>query len=213
MTRREDRLAAATAKQRRVWDRAAPGYDRQMALLERVWFSGGRAWLGERVRGRVLEIGIGTGRDLEHYPRDVAVTGVDLSPQMLELARRRAAQLDREVTLQEGDAARLPIDDDSVDTVVLALCLCSVPDPAAAVTEAHRVLVPGGRLLLLDHVGSTVPPLRALQWLVERVSVPLAGEHLTRRQLPLVERTGFDVVEVERLKAGTVERVCAVKRG
>jgi hypothetical protein len=74
----------------------------------------------------------------------------------------------------------------------------------------RRALVPGGRLLLLDHIGSTWPPIRAAQWLLERVTIRTAGEHFTRRQLPLVEAAGFDVVETERLKAGTVERVHAV---
>jgi hypothetical protein len=74
-----------------------------------------------------------------------------------------------------------------------------------------RVLVPGGRLLLLDHIGSTWPPIYAAQWLLERITIRAAGEHFTRRQLPLVQAAGFQVVETERLKAGTVERIHAVK--
>jgi len=73
------------------------------------------------------------------------------------------------------------------------------------------VLVPGGRLLLLDHIGSTWPPIYAAQWLFERLTIRLAGEHFTRRQLPIVQAAGFEVVEVERLKAGTVERIFARK--
>jgi hypothetical protein len=75
----------------------------------------------------------------------------------------------------------------------------------------NRVLVPGGLLLLLDHIGSTWPPIYAAQWLLERLTIRAAGEHFTRRQLPLVRAAGFEVVEVERLKAGTVERVRARK--
>ncbi len=201
----------STAKQREVWNRYAPSYDRQIAFFERVQFGGGREWLGARARGRVLEVAVGTGRSLPFYPADVALTGVDLSPQMLAIARERAAAGSRSVVFIEGDAERLPVDDASFDTVVCALSLCSIPDPAAAIGEMRRALVPGGRLLLLDHIASTWPPVRAAQWLLERVTIRTAGEHFTRRQLPLVRAAGFEVVEVERLKAGSVERIHAVK--
>ena len=92
-----------------------------------------------------------------------------------------------------------------------ALSLCTIPDPAAAIGEMKRVLVPGGRLLLLDHIASTWPPVYAAQWLLERITIRAAGEHFTRRQLPLVRAAGFQVVETERLKAGTVERIHAVR--
>lgn len=199
----------ATEKQRRVWDKAAPGYDRQMAFFERVWFGGGREWVGERAHGRVLEVAIGTGLNLRHYSPDVALTGVDLSPEMLALARERAHRDGRAVELLEGDAQQLPVAEASYDTVVCALGLCSIPDPASAVAEMHRALVPGGTLLLLDHVASTRRLLYAAQRLVDVGSVRFAGEHFTRRQLPLVEAAGFEVVETERLKAGTIERVRA----
>jgi ubiquinone/menaquinone biosynthesis C-methylase UbiE len=200
-----------TARQKRVWNRNAPSYDRQVALFERIWFGGGREWLGERAGGRILEVAIGTGRNLPHYPAAATVTGIELSPAMLAIARQRAADLGRPVDLREGDAAHLPFDDGSFDAAVCTLSLCSIPDPATAIGEMRRVLVPGGRLLLLDHVGSTWPPIYAAQWLVERLTIRIAGEHFTRRQLPLVEAAGFEVVEVERLKAGTVERVLARK--
>src|SRR5688500_13688835 len=78
------------AKQRRVWDSSAPTYDRQMAFFERNWFAGGREWIGQRAHGRVLEIAIGTGRNLPFYPPDVTLTGIELSASMLAIARRRA---------------------------------------------------------------------------------------------------------------------------
>jgi ubiquinone/menaquinone biosynthesis C-methylase UbiE len=197
--------------QKQVWDKAAPSYDRQIAFFEKIQFAGGREWLGERARGRVLEVAIGTGRNLPHYPADVAITGVELSPAMLSIARQRAARLGRDADLREADAEHLPFDGASFDTVVCALSLCTIPSPAAALSEMLRVLVPGGRLLLLDHIGSTWPPVYAAQWLLERVTIRAAGEHFTRRQLALVKAAGFQIVETERLKAGTVERIHAVK--
>ena len=202
---------APAARQKRVWDKAAGSYDKQIAFFERNWFPGGRQWLGERARGRVLEVAIGTGRSLPHYPADVTVTGIELSPAMLEIARQRATGLGRDVDLREGDAEHLPFNDASFDTVTCGLALCTIPSPVAALGEMRRVLGPGGRLLLLDHVGSTWPPVYAAQWLLERFTIRAAGEHFTRRQLPLVEAAGFHVVESERLKAGTIERIHAVK--
>ncbi|MGH3735474.1 MAG: class I SAM-dependent methyltransferase [Micromonosporaceae bacterium] len=200
-----------TAKALRVWDKTAPSYDKQIAFAERIWFGGGRQWLGSRARDRVLEVGIGTGRSLPFYPADVTLTGIDLSPAMIGIARQRAADLGVAVDLRVGDAEALPFDDEAFDTVVCALSLCTIPDPAAALGEMRRVLAPEGRLLLLDHIGSTWPPIRAAQWLLEQLTIRAAGEHFTRRQLPLVQAAGFTVVEVQRLKAGTVERIFARK--
>ncbi|MGN9909947.1 class I SAM-dependent methyltransferase [Phytohabitans sp. LJ34] len=214
MTRLEDIVTTAneqTVKVLRTWEKNAPSYDRQIAFFERVWFGGGRQWLATRAQGRVLEVAIGTGLNLPHYPPDTPLTGIELSPAMLAIAQRRAADLGRAADLRTGDAEALPFADGSFDTVVCALSLCTIPRPAAAIAEMRRVLVPGGRLLLLDHVGSSWPPIRAAQWLLERITIRAAGEHFTRRQLPLVTAAGFEIVETERLKAGTVERVHARK--
>jgi ubiquinone/menaquinone biosynthesis C-methylase UbiE len=198
-------------KQQRVWDRFATGYDRQMRLWDRLWWPGGRAWLGERATGRVLEVGIGTGRNLDQFGPSVRVTGVDVSPKMLEVAREHAAELGLSVALSEADAEQLPYDDAAFDTVVCALALCSIPNPQRAVYEMFRVLVPGGGLLLLDHVASTSGPLLVAQRVAELITQPIAGEHFTRRHLDEVVSAGFEVVEQDRSRAGTVERIRARK--
>ena len=145
-------VADATERQRQVWDRRAPSYDRWMRFMDRLLFSDGRAWVCARACGDVLEVGIGTGRNLPFYSDDVRLTGIDLSEQMLAVARRRARELGRAVNLRQGDAQQLPFPDAAFDTVVCALSLCSIPDDRKAVAEMERVLRPGGRLLLLDHV-------------------------------------------------------------
>ena len=202
-----------TQRQRRVWDKTAPSYDRQMDLLERLLGRGDREWLAERATGRVLEVAIGTGRNLPFYTVASSLTGVDLSPEMLAIANARAEKRGLPVDLREGDAESLPVDDAAYDSVVCSLSMCSIPDQAAAIAEMKRALVPAGRLLLLDHVGSTWPPIYAAQWLAERISIRMAGEYYTRRPLPIVEAAGFEIVESERRKAGVMERVHAVKPG
>jgi ubiquinone/menaquinone biosynthesis C-methylase UbiE len=200
-----------TAKAVRVWEKMAPRYDRDIQFWEKVQFGGGREWIGARAKGRVLEVAVGTGRNFDFYSRGVGITGVDLSPDMLDIARRHATDLDLEVDLCVAAAEALPFDEDSFDTAVCTLSLCTIPDPAASIAEMKRVLRPGGQLLLLDHIGSSWWPIWAAQRLIEQLTIRAAGEHMTRRQLPLVEAAGFDIVETQRLKAGTVERIAARK--
>jgi ubiquinone/menaquinone biosynthesis C-methylase UbiE len=198
-----------TAKSRRFWDEVAPRYDRAMRFLERHQFRGGREWVCSRARGDVLEVAVGTGLNLALYPVEARLTGVDLSPEMLVRARSRSVEIGRPIELKEADVAALPFDDDSFDTVVSTLAMCAVPDDRAGVLEMRRVLRPGGRLLLLDHIASNWWPIWAGQRLMEIYTIPHGGEHMTRRPRPIVERAGFVIEESERLKAGTVERIAA----
>jgi ubiquinone/menaquinone biosynthesis C-methylase UbiE len=200
-----------TAKVLRVYEQMAPRYDKDIRFWERVQFGGGREWVAARVQGQVLEVAVGTGLNLPVYPPTVTLSGVELSPAMLALARQRATEHGLDVDLREGDAQALPFEDASFDTTVCTLSLCTIPDPAAAIAEMRRVLRPGGLMLLLDHIGSTWPPIWAAQRLIEQFTIRSAGEYMTRRQLPLVRAAGFEIVETQRLKAGTVERIAARK--
>ena len=139
------------------------------------------------------------------------MTGIDLSEQMLAVARRRARELGRAVNLRQGDAQQLPFPDAAFDTVVCALSLCSIPDDRKAVAEMERVLRPGGRLLLLDHVPATSRLGRDLQWLLEQVTLRFEGEHLLRRPLAHVVETGFVIEQRHRSRRGIVERISARK--
>jgi ubiquinone/menaquinone biosynthesis C-methylase UbiE len=132
---------------------------------------------------------------------------------MLGIARQRAAALGRDADLRQGDAQALDFPDESFDTVLCALGLCAIPDDRRAVTEMARVLRPGGRLLLVDHVAAAASPLRGVQWLYERITIPLAGEHFRRRPAVYLPELGLLIEESERFKLGVVERVCARKPG
>jgi ubiquinone/menaquinone biosynthesis C-methylase UbiE len=195
------------------WDRYASRYDRDIGFCERVQFAGGREWVCSQAAGEVLEVAVGTGRNLPFYPDGVRLTGIDFSPAMLGIARTRAAELRRDIDLREGDAQALPFPDASFDTVVCTLGLCGFPDERVAIAEMYRVLRPNGNLLLLDHIGSDHTLIRFGQWLLEKITVRTIGDYQTRRPLPLVERAGFAIHRQERLKAGTVERLAATKPG
>lgn len=204
--------SARTERVRELWDKHARTYDRQIRIFERVLFAGGREWACAQAQGGVLEIAVGTGRNFPHYPRDIRVTGIDLSPNMLEIARRRARELGFEADLRLGDAQDVDFGDESFDTVVCTLSLCSIPDARRAVAEVRRVLRPGGRFLLLEHVRSPLIPVR----IVQRVLQPLfrtQGDSLLREPLEHLRAEGLQVERLERSKWGIVERVAARKPG
>lgn len=203
--------AAATERVRRSQDRNAPRYDRQISFFERILFAGGRQWVCGQAHGRVLELAVGTARNLPHYPGDTTVTGVELSPEMLALGRQRATELGHEADLRLGDAQALEFPDDSFDTVVCTLGLCTIPDPRRAVAEAWRVLRVGGQILLLEHVRSPLLPVRALQRLLEPLSVRFAADHLTREPLDYLRAEGFEIERLDRSKWGIVERISGRK--
>jgi ubiquinone/menaquinone biosynthesis C-methylase UbiE len=196
---------------RRYWDRAASGYDRQLAGVERRFLATTRPWLCGRAGGEVLEVAVGTGLNLPHYPDDVRLTGLEWSAGMLDQARRRAEGIGRQVDLRQGDAHALPFEDVTFDTVVCSFALCGIRDPFRAVAEMVRVLRPGGLLLLADHVASTAWPVRLAQVAMDLVSVPLYGEHWRRRSVPHVHRLGLRLEEHERLSLGIIERLAARK--
>jgi ubiquinone/menaquinone biosynthesis C-methylase UbiE len=200
-----------TERVRRIQDKEAPRYDRQMRLFERILFAGGREWACSQVQGEVLELAFGTGRNLPYYPNHVRLTGVELSPQMLAIGKKRAGELGRAVDLRIGDAQALEFEDHSFDTVIITFGLCTIPDDRKAASEAHRVLRPGGRLVLLEHVRSPSLPIRAVQRLLDPLSVRLGADHLTREPLDYLADVGFEIEHVERLKRGIVERALARK--
>lgn len=200
-----------TLRQRRTWRRQAARYDRTVGKAELTMLAGSREWVGARASGRVLEVAVGSGRGLPYYSAGIELVGIDLSPEMLAIARRRATDLGRAADLREGDAEALPFGDGEFDTVVCALALCSIPRPGVALAEMARVVVPGGSVVLLDHTRSDRALVFAGQWLFERFSIPLQGEHLTRRHRGEVEAAGLEVVEHERLRSGAVERIRATR--
>jgi ubiquinone/menaquinone biosynthesis C-methylase UbiE len=204
---------SATDRTRAHYDREASKYDGRIRFFERVLFGGGRQWVCSQAEGDVLEIALGTGRNLPFYPENVRLTGVELSDAMLEIARKRAAELGRAADLRLGDAESLDFPAERFDTVVCTLSLCTIPDDRAAVAEARRVLRSGGRFLLLEHVRSPVLPIRAGQRVLEPLFVRFQCDHLLREPLEHLEPEGFEIERVERSKLGIVERVAARKPG
>jgi ubiquinone/menaquinone biosynthesis C-methylase UbiE len=174
-------------------------YDPFSKAAEQKFGAEAKRRLLANARGRVLEIGVGTGLSFPHYPADVELVGIDASRPMLRRAEQRAQELGRKVTLLRAPAEALPFEDGTFDTAVSLVVLCSVDDPAQALEELRRVLRPGGRLLFIEHVRSDDPSLARRQ---DRYARPwgwfTCGCHPNRDTLGAIEAAGFEVVELER---------------
>ena len=144
--------------------------------------------------GRVLEIGLGTGRNLPFYDRQriTQLVGVDPAVHMHTLARRRSARAGLDVELVGLSAEKLPLPSDSFDTVVCTYTLCSIADPAAALSEVARVLKPGGQLLFCEHGLSPQPSVARWQARIEPLwKAMVGGCHLTRNVPRLLQQAGL----------------------
>jgi ubiquinone/menaquinone biosynthesis C-methylase UbiE len=205
------RARSETERVRARYERIATQYDRFIALTEPLLLGNGRAWIAAEAHGDVLEIAIGTGRNLPYYSREVRLTGQDISPAMLQIARERARALQRHVDLRIGDAQALEFADESFDTVVSTLALCTIPDDRRAIAEAKRVLRRGGRFVALEHVRSPNPLVRLIQRVLDPVFCWLAADHLLREPVDHLHKEGLVVERLERQRGGLIERLTAVK--
>lgn len=194
---------------RHRYDRIAPFYDAFSAISELRILHWRRA-LWERVtEGPVLELGVGTGRSIRHYPPDLEIVAIDISERMLARARRRARRSGRTVRLELADAQDLPYEDASFATVVSTCVFCSIPEPARALAEVRRVLRPGGQLLMLEHVLSHRPRLRRLMQWLDPITAMLWGAHIDRDTVGAVDRAGFADVQAAPLWLDVMQLVCA----
>ncbi len=206
ITRNDERRRVAA-----IYDRLAPDYDRMEGAVERTLMGRAmRAALGAELRGSVLEVGIGSGRNFPYYDETVTrVVGVDLSTGMLREARRAASDVGRPIVLARMDAEHLAFPDASFDSVVTSLSLCTVADPARALREMARVCTPGGRVVLLEHVLSPVWPVAWLQRLVAPLQMRAMGCHLDRATIELVRELGFTIDSERRRFFGVFRLVVA----
>ncbi len=192
------------------YDRLAPLYDRMETMAERR-FQPWREELWSLVEGqRILEVGVGTGKNMPYYPRGAQLTAIDLSGRMLAQARKRAERGHIHVQIEQMDAQALAFERDQFDTAVATFVFCSVPDPVQGLRELARVVRPGGQVLLLDHVRLDRPVVGRLMDLLNPLVVRLMGANINRRTVENVRRAGLIVEQMrDLLPSGLVKLIVA----
>ena len=206
-------LDKATEIIKRRYNRIAPFYDLTENLVGRSRYGRWRELLWSKVEGtRILEVGVGTGKNFSCYLPDGEITAIDFSEKMLERARDKASKQKVRVHLEQMDVQNLEFEDSTFDTVVAAFVFCSVPDPIRGLMEVERVCKPGGKVALLEHVLSANRTLGWLMNLANPLVVRMVGANINRRTIENVVKSNLVLEQVTDLGAGVFKLIEARKK-
>jgi ubiquinone/menaquinone biosynthesis C-methylase UbiE len=198
---------------RKRYDRIAFFYNLMDAPLEHLRFASWRPMIRDRIKGsKALEVGVGTGKNLDYYPDDMEITAVDLSPRMLKRAQKRAGLRGLDVRLLEMDTQSLGFPDHCFDTVFATFVFCSVPDPVPGLRELRRVCKPDGRLLLLEHVRPTNELLGILFDVLNPIVVRMMGANINRKTVDNIKKAGWYIQTEQNLSSDIVRLIEAKPR-
>ncbi|MCX6074063.1 MAG: methyltransferase domain-containing protein [Campylobacterales bacterium] len=194
------------------YTRIAKLYDLFQWPLEMLHLSSLRSEVIAKGEGKILEVGIGTGKNLSYYPFSADLSGIDFSSGMLNIARRKAAQLGmNNTTLIEMDIEAMNFPDDSFDTIISTFVFCTVPHPDKGLRELYRVLKPGGKAIFLEHMKSCSKGLNAILWIMDTFSTPMLGTSMLRETQKEIEKAGFTVLKSQNKVFDILRLIVATK--
>jgi phosphatidylethanolamine/phosphatidyl-N-methylethanolamine N-methyltransferase len=194
------------------YDRIAPFFDLLEAPMEGLFFKRWRERLWAKATGHhILEVGVGTGKNFDYYPKDARITAIDFSPAMLKQAAQTKIRKNSHVDLALLDVQSLSYADNSFDTVIASFVFCSVPMPMKGLKELYRVLKPGGQVLLLEHVISPNPLVAKIMNLLNSIVVRLFGANINRDTVKNVKACGFSSVRIDE-RCGDILKLIEAKK-
>jgi len=189
-------------------------YDRFEGTMEKNKFAKWREMVFQLIPpgSTLLEVGIGTGKNISYYGKDIHVVGIDFSKGMLDKARKKAKGFpEKDVKLLQMDVANLDFPDDHFDFVVSTCVFCTVPDPMGGVKEIKRVLKPGGKMIFLEHMRSTKWYNNLMLYAMSGISIPLIGTSMVRQTKLTLQQSGLHVIEEKNLFSDIVKLLVCTK--
>ncbi len=193
-----------TEKTRKRYQRISCFYD-GMEIFAEKRYETWRSLLWEKVQGpNVLEVGVGTGKNMPYYPEGVSITGIDLTPGMLVRAEKKAAELNLDVQLKLGDIQTLDFPDDHFDDIVATFVFCSVPNPVLGLSNMRRMAKENGRILLLEHMRADNNGVGMIMDALNPMVVRMMGANINRRTVENVAASGLTIKHVDTLSRGGI---------
>ncbi|MBI4453895.1 methyltransferase domain-containing protein [Candidatus Woesearchaeota archaeon] len=183
-------------KIKKKYNRLARFYDLHIELAEKIWFTKLRKQYILPLKGKILEVGIGTGKNIEYYNKEAEVVGIDFSENMLQIAKEKLFKSGkRNITLKQMDAENLEFKDNSFDYVVTTCVFCSVPNPIKGLKEIRRVLKPTGKLIMIEHVLSKNSVIALIEHIYNPITTFLMGVNINRNTKQNIIQAGMKIVE------------------
>lgn len=196
-----------TEKIRKKYDRVSKIYDIFEQPMETMSLKKWRLEVTKELKGKILEVGVGTGKNIPYYPDDMDITAIDFSNKMLERAREKAIKLNKKVELIQMDAQNMDFPDNTFDMIFTTCVFCSVPDPIKGLLEIKRVCKSDGKIIMIEHVRSEKKMLGLVMDIFNPVIVNLYGANINRRTVDNVKKAGFTKVEVTNLTGDIVKKI------